>query len=146
MHNKSTVPVSARRLLAYLPFFETVTPEEFCKWEGKEDLEASDASTSTNKKVLTAFYPIYAKEVDKFYELFYELGLERKDYYELLSKNNISTEGIQLGQIKTANYEAMLALLTAHLRHERFCDGHWEDAQKGKVFESILLRLQELLD
>ena len=68
-------------------------------------------------------YPNYDKTLAVFTQLAYELGFMDYSYHETIEKYGLSVGNGLERAIKTANTELTLAILTAYIRGERFCDG-----------------------
>ena len=89
-------------------------------------------------------YPNYDKKLIEFTELPYELGFIDYDYHGTLAGYGCAVEDELIEIIATANTELILAVLTAYIRGERFCDGLWASCVQNGVFTAILRRLKEL--
>jgi ADP-ribosylglycohydrolase len=89
-------------------------------------------------------YPHYDETLAAFTRLPYELGFMDYSYHETIEKYGFSVgDGLE-SAIKTANIELTLAILTAYIRGERFCDGLWGRCVKDGIFHALLCRLKEL--
>jgi hypothetical protein len=66
------------------------------------------------------------------------------NYHDTLASYGCTVDDELIEVIATANTELILAVLTAYIRGERFCDGLWASCVQNGVFAAILRRLKEL--
>lgn len=89
-------------------------------------------------------YPCYDEPLIAFTSLPQELGFMDYSYHQTIEKYGFSVGHGLENAIKTANIELTLAILTAYIRGERFCDGLWGRCVKEGIFNALLCRLKEL--
>ena len=118
-------------LYAYIPYMESNPTYQWSEGKQKDG-------------VITMPYPNYDETLIAFTQLPYELGFVDYSYHETIENYGYSVGNGLEGAIKTANTELALAILTAYIRVERFCDGLWESCVKNGTFHALLCRLKEL--
>ncbi len=96
-------------LYAYIPYMENKPTYE---WSGGQQKDG----------VIAMPYPNYDETLITFTQLPYELGFMDYSYHEAIESYGYSVGNSLEGAIETANIELTLAILTAYLREERFCD------------------------
>lgn len=125
------------KLCSYIPYFETATKESVCKWGGGEKL---------GEKEFKMAYPEYDDTLEEFVQEVYRTNIMvNGDYDEIIHSYGIDSEKQMIKAIDAANVELIKAIITRHVRKERFCDGAWATAVEDKVFLKILQRLRKLL-
>lgn len=83
--------------------------------------------------------------MSQFAEQFYELGLVRFDYMDILRSHRIALWSDEMVEsVSTGDAELTLALLTAYIRIERFRAGTWAEAISRGVFYRGILHLAKL--
>lgn len=118
-------------LYAYIPYMES-----------KPSYDWSSGTQGDGMPVMP--YPNYDETLIAFTELPYALGFMDCNYSETIEKYGFTVgDGLEYA-IATANVELVLAILTAYIRGERFCDGLWGGCVKNGAFHAILVRLKEL--
>jgi ADP-ribosylglycohydrolase len=119
------------KLCKFLPYFKTATMESVCKWTPAEKTE--------EKQYITP-YPTYDKTLLEFIDEVYNSNLLYTDYMSVTQNLHEELNNV----IKTADLDLLRAILTYHVRAERFGDGAWATAVEEKVFLRILKRLKEI--
>ncbi len=118
-------------LLEFLPLFDVPEMDFIQKWEGGE---------KTKDGIIKMPYPIYHKDVKRFYRLAGQACWLDYDYG--------SKEAVKMIQddefINSATIADIKTMLTYCVRGERFCDGHWGEMLKSGGVVAILKRLKVL--
>ena len=89
-------------------------------------------------------YPIYDDELLAFIKTFYDAGCNDYNYIDTINKYGLQMNDNLTNAIPTASLELTLAIFTAYIRQERFCEGLWAIAVKDGIFLKLLQRLQQL--
>lgn len=118
-------------LYTYMGYFES---NPAYQWSGGKQKDGT----------ITMPYPNYDKTLIEFTELPYDLGFMDYNYHDTLASYGCTVDDELIEVIATANTELILAVLTAYIRGERFCDGLWVSCVQNGVFVAILRRLKEL--
>ncbi len=134
--NLSLVRKGAEKLLQFIPYFETATEENVCRWE-------KERKPGENHRTLP--YPVYDRTLKDFIREFYETNLISPNYSDILDNRNLKDMNGINDAIAKADIELLRAILTKYIIRERFCDGVWAIAVKNGIFLGILNRFQELL-
>jgi hypothetical protein len=121
-------------LLDYISYFED-DKVKFCEWRGGEK----------HNNYIVMSYPNYDKKLSDFVQVVYDSGIMMKDYMEHL-QDIIGVDRNMKQIIDYADFDTLRALLTYHIREERFCDGAWEDSANNGIFLAMLIRLQQLMN
>lgn len=134
--NLSLIRKGAEKLFAFIPYFETATKENVCRWDGEK---------KPGESYYTGSYPIYDRTLKDFIKEFYETNLISYNYSDILDNRGLKNmDGIN-DVIESADIELLRAILTKYIGQERFCDGVWATAVRDRIFLGILNRLRELL-
>lgn len=134
-----TVPDSilkkATPLLRYIPYFSSHSMVYCRRVSAKEQQNGS----------FVFGYPEYEREFLEFIDEVENIDIMDCSYPETIKKKTGQTDYRKaLPEIERADIELTLALLTAMIRHEHFCNGAWDIAAKNGWFLSVLNRLKEL--
>ena len=125
-----------QQLLSFIPYFETVDPDEACQW--KPSVKREDG-------VIQMGYPIYSAEFNKFIKAVCDSEVMVKDYVAELDRLVPNWQSVNIQEVlKTADLHLVLVVLTKAIRVERFCDGAWNSATRDGLFLAILRRLNDL--
>ncbi len=129
---KTITTRSIDKLLKFLPIFEQ-KGYEFSKWHSPKSSENG-----------TAYFPSceYSREVNDFIKTLY------KERFIVFFNWSSWRYGKKLYKkpelLKKAEIETLQKLLTAHIRQERFCEGHLACVLKEGHITTILQRLKEI--
>jgi len=115
---------SVQKLCAYIPFFESTTPESIYN--------------------LSLPYPEYDQTLYDFIADASVSKLMCTDYVEVIEKQGLNSPSKMVEAIDRADLNVLRAILTWVIRSERFCEGSWATALEEGVFLKILKRLQQL--
>jgi len=119
----------------FLPKFETISPDNFAR------IIPSSGETEEGPVV---GHLEYHPEVYKFMKTSYKNGLVLGFDWGAWSHEALRyMNDPQL--VRTASLTTCLKLLTAHLRAERFCDGHLQSVLKTGHITAVLRRLDLIL-
>lgn len=134
--NLDLIRKGIKRLLKFIPYFETATGESVCHWDGGRKL---------SEKYYTTSYPVYDCILDQFIQEFYKTNLICYNYLNIIDSKGLKMTSEINNAIDDADMELLKAIFTGYVRQERFCDGLWANAVEDKVFLKILNRFNELL-
>jgi len=127
---------SIQELCGYISYFENIDPESAIQWEGGQKLSDS---------TFTLSYPRYEKDFLEFIDAFYNGNLLVPNYTHVIEQKVPDWQTADKNKVvETADFELLMAILTACMRGERFCDGAWGNSIKSGLFLSILQRLNVL--
>ena len=136
-HYVSLSQNGVKKLCEYIPFFETATSENVCRWEGGE---------KTGKDEYHISFPVYDSTLSNFIRDFYSTNLIYYNYLNLIEQRELNNTSEMIEAIATADLELLKALLTGFVRQERFGDGLWEFAIEQKIYLKVLKRFNELFE
>ena len=118
----------------FLPLFEAIEPENFARV-----IESPD---STKEQFVLGHFQ-YHPAVSEFIEACYSTGLVQSfDWCAWQHQGRRYMNDPNL--VGSARLATCIKLITAHLRFERFCDGHIEDVLRSGHMIAILRRLKKL--
>ncbi len=132
LRNKKLTPEGIRKVLEFLPKFQDVKFKPG-KWHPSDQI---DENTST--------FPCYeySNSVSKFLSTLYDEGFIYPfdwggwNYGVKLSRNP--------ELLQKANLLTLRKIITAHIRQDRFCEGHLASVFKNGLVVCFLKRLQQL--
>jgi hypothetical protein len=120
----------------FLPKFETISPDNFARI-----IHSSDETEEGPMVGHLEYHP----EVYKFMKACYKNGLVLGFDWGAWSHEALRfMNDPQL--VRTASLTTCLKLLTAHLRAERFCDGHLQDLLLSGHIAAMLRRLKAVCE
>jgi ADP-ribosylglycohydrolase len=122
-------------LLTFKEFMATETKNSCCKWEGGGKI---------GENTYTFAFPVYSDELRRFIDVAENTIFWSYDYMRILEKNHLKISHLLVEAISTADVELVGAILTAHIRQERFCDGLIASAVEDRVFYRIICRFEDL--
>ena len=123
-------------LLSYIPYFETVNPDDVCKWGGGEKREDG---------VLTMPYAIYSDKLKAFIKDVYDSGVMVKEYSNELKRLIPDWQTVDIQEVvKTADLYMLRVILTKCIRVDRFNEGSLGRSVQSGLVLAILKRMQEL--
>jgi hypothetical protein len=134
-NNEKRRPIQKRiaAIVKFLPRFERISPDNFA-W-----IIRSPDGTEEGPLVGRLEYHL---EVHKFMKACYKNGLVLGFDWGAWSQEALRyMNDPQL--VRTASLTTCLKLLTAHLRAERFCDGHLQEVLQSGHISAILRRLKQ---
>ena len=133
--SKSIDIMGVERLAVFIPYFREAKDREFCHWEGgKKDKDG----------VISWPFPVYEDRLDEFISEFYKTNFMDYEYERTLDRYLGRSHKDMNEKIESADFDLINAMLTYHIRAERFCDGHWEEMVREDVFLRLLERLVEI--
>ena len=119
--SKSIDIIGVKRLAVYIAYLREAKGREFCHWEDG--------------------LSVYEDQLDEFIREFYGTNLMDYEYERTLVRYIGRSFETMTEKIENADFELINAILTYHIRCDRFCNGHLVDMVK----EGVLLRLVERL-
>ena len=129
---KPITPEAIDKILKFLPVFEQVD-RKFSEWHSTEPSEDGTPHLP---------YCEYTSDVNDFIQTLYEEGfIIFFNWIDWKYRKRLYDEP-QL--VKRAKLETLQKLLTAHIRQERFCEGHLALSLTNGHINAILHRLKEL--
>jgi hypothetical protein len=129
-------PIRSRieAVIKFLPIFEAMSPEDFARI-----IHSSDA---TEERTAVGHLE-YHSAVYEFMQSCYENGIVLSFDWGAWSHEVRRYMSDHLF-VASANLETCMKLITAHLRAERFCDGHLQGVLRSGHIIAILRRLKQL--
>jgi len=124
-----------QKLFEYISYFENLSVEEVCNWDGGE---------KSDDGVMTTPYPIYDRQLTNFINEVYRTDLIDYNYSKTIGNSKLLSSKEPVDFIADWDFELLKAILTYYTRGEKFCDGFWASVLRDKVFYKILIRLAEL--
>ena len=124
--------MGVKRLAVYIPYFRETKDREFCHWEGGE---------KDKDGVISWPFPVYEDRLNEFISEFYKTNFMDYEYERTLVRHLGRSHKDMNEKIDDADFDLINAILTYHIRCDRFCNGHLGDMVK----EGVLLRLVERL-
>jgi Family of unknown function (DUF6508) len=133
---KKRRPIRSRieAVIRFLPIFEAIGPNDFARI-----IHSSDAT----EEEPTIGHLKYHPAVYEFMQACYENGLVLSFDWGAWAVEARRYMGDPV-LVASASLVTCVKLLTAHLRAERFCDGHLQEVLRSGHISAILQRLQQL--
>ena len=129
-----TVPAGMAAVIAFLPIFEAIAPDDFAKLVGSSEVPGEIPFMGHLE-----YHPAVYKFIDACYEngmvLSFDWGAWADEAHRYMSDPQ---------RVLSASLDTCMKLLTTHLRAERFCDGHLADVLRSGHITAVLRRLQQL--
>lgn len=121
-------------VVKFLPIFENINPDDFAHMNPPPVIR---------EDVLVLGHIEYHETVHEFMKACYENAFVQSsfDWVGWASEGRRYMKDPVL--VGSARLATCIKLVTAHLRAERFCDGHLEDVLRSGHITAILRRLQE---
>jgi hypothetical protein len=116
----------------FLPIFEAIEPENFARY-----IESQGSA----KETFVLGHPDYHPAVHEFMEACYSTGLVKPFDWGAWAKQArryMSDPAL----VRSARLGTCIRLMTAHLRAERFCNGHLEGVLRSGHVTAILRKLK----
>jgi len=120
-------------VIKFLPIFEAIGPNDFARI-----IHSSDAT----EEEPTIGHLKYHPAVYEFMQVCFENGLVLSFDWGAWSHEARRYMNDHL-LVASADLETCVKLLTAHLRAERFCDGHLEGVLRSGHITAVLRRLKD---
>jgi Family of unknown function (DUF6508) len=131
-----TVPAGIQAVVVFLPIFEAIDPDNFAHLVGSTDV-AGEIPFMGHLE----YHPAVYKFMDACYEngmvLSFDWGAWSRQAHRYMRDPPL---------VMSAKLNTCMKLLTAHLRAERFCDGHLQEVLESGHITSILRRLKSIAD
>jgi len=130
--NKKLTPEGIRKILEFLPLFKS-NGFETGKWHTSRNNDENDLTLPCYE---------YSELVGKFIQTLYDEGFiypfdwSKWNYGIKLSQNN--------ELMQKANLLNLRKLVTAHVRQDRFCEGHLASLLENGIIVKILERIQQI--
>lgn len=136
--SQSGNPVSTEQIHAvakFLPIFENIDPDNFAHL---------DNPVETTDGVPVLGHLEYHPAVYEFMDVCYENGLVQG--FDWVAWTKVGRRYMKdPARVASARLTTCTKLITAHLRAERFCDGHLEEMLRSGHITAILRRLQKFV-
>jgi hypothetical protein len=129
-----TASYGIEAVIKFLPIFEAIAPDDFAHLVGSTDV-AGEIPFMGHLE----YHPAVYKFMDACYEngmvLSFDWGAWSRQAHRYMRDPPL---------VMSAKLNTCMKLLTAHLRAERFCDGHLQEVLESGHITAILRRLQHL--